>query len=160
MSGKYPKLINPLRFVEKSGVISSQVCLAGLQRLIGSLLEDNGLVDFELNFKKKDKLATIVGFIKADLVMECQICLKKLIWPVRSQINLAIVSSIDEANLLPDGYEPLLVNEDFVAIEDIIEDELILALPSVPRHQECHFQTTVNKEDILEKPFLILNQLK
>jgi uncharacterized protein len=42
-----------------------------------------------------------------------------------------ITDEADEAGL-PEGYEPLLVTDGSLRLADVIEDELILAIPAVP----------------------------
>jgi len=46
---------------------------------------------------------------------------------------------MDEAAELPEEYDPLLVAGERVRLADLVEDELILALPQIPMHDpgEC-----------------------
>lgn len=37
---------------------------------------------------------------------------------------------------LPAGYEPLLAADDGISVAELVEDELLLALPQIPRHQD------------------------
>jgi uncharacterized protein len=83
---------------------------------------------------------------------------------------LGIVTSIDQANRLPEGYEPLLVEEGKIPLKNIIEDEILLILPTFPKHQpSCLVPNTDNNNvDSLvndessspENPFSILAKLK
>ena len=73
-----------------------------------------------------------------------------------------------EADLLPESYEPLLVNEPTVSLLEMIEDELLLSLPLVIRHEESECQlkqeysngATDDHEGPAEHPFAVLEQLK
>lgn len=47
---------------------------------------------------------------------------------------LALVRGMDEARRLPERYDPLLVSESLIRPRDLIEDELLLALPQIPMH--------------------------
>jgi len=44
-----------------------------------------------------------------------------------------VVESVAEQELLPEHYEPVLVEEGRLALLDLVEDELLLAVPQVPR---------------------------
>jgi len=57
-----------------------------------------------------------------------------MVHQVAEKVELAVVSGIEEAERLPDHYEPLLVEESLIRPRDLIEDELLLGLPQIPRH--------------------------
>jgi uncharacterized protein len=115
-------------------------------------------------------LAKIEGRIKAILPLECQNCLQALEWSVDNIVKLGIISSIDQANQLPDDYEPLLVEEENLLLKTLIEDELLLILPAFPKHQHNCFipnsgnnnldSLLVDKQSTIETPFSILAKLK
>ena len=160
MVGLLIDLIDPIQLVERQGFFKDKLPLSGLERLKGLLMDDVGDAEFELLFCKQGKFAAISGFVNTSLALKCQTCLEKVILPVQSQINLAIVSSVDDANLLPESYDPLLLEEKGIAITDIIEDELLLALPIVPKHNNCRPRIIPVHEKTDGNPFAILSQLK
>jgi uncharacterized protein len=55
---------------------------------------------------------------------------------VERPIELAMVSSDAEALRIQDELESYLVNDDSVFTQDLVEDELLLALPAIPVHEE------------------------
>jgi methionyl-tRNA formyltransferase len=57
-------------------------------------------------------------------------------WPVAQSTLEEKVLRIWEAEALPDAYDPLLLETPLIRPRDLIEDELILAVPAVPRHAE------------------------
>jgi uncharacterized protein len=61
-----------------------------------------------------------------------------MVWPVASDLRLGIVSSLDEADRLPDSLEPFLLSGDVrVSLDELVEDELLLSIPPVPQHSGC-----------------------
>jgi uncharacterized protein len=58
---------------------------------------------------------------------------------VDAQVNLMLVRS-DAAGDVPEPYEPLPVVADGVNLGDLVEDELLLALPQIAMHppEVCH----------------------
>ena len=135
-----------------------------MDRLRGVILNQEGEAAVELEFGKEGGVAIVEGKVQADLVLECQCCLEPFSWPVRSEVRLGIVSSIDEADRLAEGLEPLLAEPDErVAVVDIVQDELLLAIPQVPRHSHCEPPDAENADaltDSPDNPFAALMQLK
>jgi uncharacterized protein len=115
-------------------------------------------------------LAKIEGQIETVLELECQNCLQAVQWTVKNAVKLGIVTSIDQADRLPEDYEPLLVDEGKILLKNIIEDELLLILPTFPKHQhDCLASKPGNKKvdsssneqkSSTENPFSILAKLK
>ncbi|MGZ8182556.1 MAG: YceD family protein [Methylobacter sp.] len=140
-----------------------------LDRLADMLFSDAGAVTVELFFGREGRLAKVEGQIEAVLELECQNCLQAVQWPVKSAVKLGIVTSLDQADRLPEDYEPLLVDEGKILLKNIIEDELLLVLPAFPKHEhDCLVRKPGNKADFLqdeqqsptENPFSILAKLK
>jgi uncharacterized protein len=81
---------------------------------------------------------------------------------------LGVIGDIAEEALLPENYEPVLVQHGRLALLDLVEDELLLALPQVPRNPQldaAHFQVSTSDEhavtaeaDQVRQPFADLAQ--
>ena len=114
-----------------------KLCSDDLPR-IGELLIRNGTtVDFELRFHRDvDNRRVVTGRVGGVLIVECQRCLGSLVIPVDRAISLAVVEEVAEGDHLPTQYEPLLVEHRLVRPIQLLEDELILLVPLVPRHDE------------------------
>ena len=57
-------------------------------------------------------------------------------WPVKVKSRIALVSDYDAADRVPEGSEVFLVEADSVSVRDLVDEEIMLALPNVPRHEE------------------------
>jgi len=114
--------------------VEGHVPLSALSRLAGVLFDDEGEVHFRLDF---DRDALGVAYLElaaqTSLPLQCQRSLQRFEFQVALQQRLGLIrAEADEAGL-PAGYEPLLVPPDgHVRALDVVEDELILALPVVP----------------------------
>ena len=113
--------------------------LTSMERLRGSLLDTEGEVRFSLEFDRDAlKVPYVELRIDAGLPLECQRSLQRFVYPVQLVQRLGLIragTGSDEADeaALPEGYEPLLVPEDgLLHPAELVEDELILALPTVP----------------------------
>ena len=93
------------------------------------------IVDFQLDFGV-DRLGirNIRGRITAPLNLVCQRCLKRMSFNLDARVMLGLVLSQEQAEQLPAKYEPLLIEAEEVSFLDIIEDEMILAIPDTPMH--------------------------
>lgn len=132
-----PKFIDPLSLIKQQADRQGTTPIALLPRLCESLTAPDGEVRWQLHFRRQGNVAAITGSVTTELILQCQCCLERLIWPVEAPINLGVVTSLDEANLLPEPFEPLLLDtETQISLLDIVEDEVILALPIIPRHPQ------------------------
>jgi len=162
-----PDHLDPWRFTDLGKRISGSYPLASLPRLRECLADTQGEVDFRLEFFNDERhRACAHGVVEATLVLLCQRCLDVMPWSVRSSLSLTFVEGIDEAELLPDSLDPVLVENAQVNLRDLIEDELLLALPQVAMHPmgECTSrmdeQASAGDESGRRNPFAVLAELK
>ena len=170
MLNRLPEIIEPLHLADKRGELKGEIAVSSLTRIAEMLYSNEGSVAVELYFGREGRLAKVEGRIHTVLQLECQNCLQAVEWPVDSEVKLGVVSSMDQANRLPEDYEPLLVEGDTMLLRDIIEDELLLSLPTYPKHQHSCFKSGLNnkttadtahdKSSSPENPFSILATLK
>lgn len=129
-----PETLDAWRQVTARRVYEGRVPLASLKRLASLLLDPDGDVVFELEFDR-DALGTAYIGLKVDseLPLLCQRTLERFLLPVRIDQRMGLIRDEAEEAGLPPGYEAYLVDAsgDLRAL-DLIEDELILAIPVVP----------------------------
>ena len=105
------------------------------------------------------------------LPLKCQRCLEVLEWAVAYDFKLGIVSSFAQADGLPEGFEPLMLPEDGkVSVKDIVEDEILIILPDIPKHAaDCVVApspgnnkpiNTKQLQQVVTHPFSILADFK
>ncbi|MGI9212523.1 MAG: YceD family protein, partial [Methylococcaceae bacterium] len=160
MTGTLPELIDPLEFVDKRKRIHGELSLSRMARLEGMILNPEDKVRLDLSFMREDRYSVISGHIEATLILECQCCLEPMDWPVACELRLGIVSSVDESARLPDSLEPFLLTGDpLVSVSDLIEDELLLAIPPVPQHSVC-VSVAESARNSSRSAFAVLAQLQ
>lgn len=168
---RLPTFIDPLMLADKKVSLEGKLPISSLDRVCELLTDDDGDVNLSLHFGKEGKLHVIEGRMTAVLSVKCQRCLEPIAWPVDSRIKLGVVKSLEEARQLPESFEPLLVpEEDKVPLKDIVEDELLILLPDIPKHSgQCAVEITnmVKSSPVNEpnrtpttNPFTILAELK
>lgn len=115
----------------------------------------------------EQKSAYLKGHTHTKLKLHCQRCMEPVVYEIMSDFVLGIVSTLEEADALPDHYEPALTREGSLALRELIEDELILNLPIIPKHEldECKVKLPLAEANNDEgqkgkNPFQILETLK
>ncbi len=166
MFGALPEEIEPLRAAEVGRSFRGDVAVAKMPRLAAELYSNSGSLQVEIEFLVDNRLVRSAwGAISGKIHVRCQRCLGDIELPIDIGFRLGIVSSENDVDRLPDDYEPLLVTGEMMKTLDIIEDEVILALPGVLVHEVC---SSGHKnqifEEILDKPrknpFAVLQDLK
>ncbi len=145
--------------------------IAAMQRLGGLLAGTEGEVRFELDFGRDEfGTAYLDVRVQAPLTLICQRSLEPFVLPVTVDSRLGLIRQEREESALPPGSEPLLVAEDGkLSLADVIEDELLLALPLVPVNPDSTLPDEVVApapeessigEGRSDNPFAILRELK
>jgi len=108
--------------------------LAELPRLAGLLADRNGEIAYRISFDRDAlQIACAVLEVEAALPLECQRSFERFELPVQVNQRIAFIRDESEEAALPEGYEAWLVDaSDMIAPRDLIEDELILAVPAIP----------------------------
>lgn len=114
--------------------VEGRLPLSSLTRLEASLLDTEGDVLFALDFDRDSLQVPYVELrIDAELPLQCQRSMERFMLPVQIVQRLGLIRDEADEAALPPGYEPLLVPEDGeLRTAELVEDELILAVPVVP----------------------------
>ena len=86
--------------------------------------------------------------VQTRLALTCQRCLGRLMWPVDVERAFRFVA--DEATAEEQdetSEEDVLVLTADLDLQSLIEDEVLLSLPYVPRHADCPEQPTLSATD-------------
>lgn len=113
--------------------------LSALPRMRGVLVDVQGEVAYTLSFDRDALQVPYIELgIEARLPLECQRTLRRFEYPVSLVQRLGLLRAGDDEGeaaeaALPPGYEALVVADDgAIRPADLVEDELILAVPVVP----------------------------
>ena len=142
-----PARLDVAAFAAARGELAGTWPLRSLARLAESSvpLADGG--EDPVRWRVEGTLAPLLGAgpqpalrIVADVAvgLECQRCLQRMIVPLSIDQRLFFVAGEDAAaSLDAESDDDVLTLEPAVALKDLVEDELLLALPLVPRHEAC-----------------------
>lgn len=167
--------IDPFKLADQQASIRRNLDLRSLPRVVELVGETEELVTVEMNFWRDDQYRCVIqGHLETLATVVCERCLNPVDQSVVSDFTLCVVSSDEAARDIPREYDPLILTEQFVDVADIVEDEILLALPMfsyhadpdcdqgmIPRHEvqqerEADAQSSEQKPN----PFSVLSTLK
>ncbi|VAX12257.1 hypothetical protein MNBD_GAMMA24-435 [hydrothermal vent metagenome] len=167
---RLPFRVDPFRFAHDAVELESQLPLAQMERLSAVLYQAEGMMTVKLAFAV-DVLgvSSLQGRLQASLDLVCQRCLKPMRVEVDTPLALGFARSVAGLEQIPSQLEPVRVEAGQVNLLALLEDEIMLALPQIPRHAEnacqlLHEPEPVNSESPRpqerENPFSVLAGLK
>lgn len=166
-SPRVPEAVDAWRMVAARRGFEGRVALSALPRLQGLLHDSKGEASYALEFDRDALLQVsyVQLRIEAELPLLCQRSLERFLFPVRIEQRLGLVRDEAEESALPQEYEALLVPEDGQLHPlDLIEDELVLAVPVVPLNPdapEAQAEWPAQEEELAKaNPFAALATFK
>jgi uncharacterized protein len=134
MSTALPDVLDAWRMVNSGRVFEGRLPLAAMPRLAEALVDAEGVCEYRVEFGRDEFNVAYVS-IQADtaLPLSCQRTLERFEQPVRIDQRMGLIRDERDEPSLPPGYEPVLLPDDGrLSPVELIEDELILAIPVVP----------------------------
>ncbi|PHS69008.1 MAG: DNA-binding protein [Methylophaga sp.] len=170
MHQKLPQELDPFRYAQNGLELEGELQLLSMNRLAKYLHNDEGVVDITMKFDV-DETGTpyMRGQFQVTLSLNCERCTQAMDLELKVDSLLAIVKSEIKVEGLAEQYEPWVIDtNDLVILSSVVEDELILALPLVPRHDhDCLPEEVWSAGDDLNveeekpaSPFAVLSALK
>lgn len=167
---KLPQTLDPVKSAMKRSDYAGVIASKDLVRLMDAVQQCNEFVDVKVKFDKDAQgLVFFHGSMSTDVTLSCQRCNGELAHPISIEFCFSPVQGMDDTDEIPEAYEPIEVNEyGEIDLFQLLEDELILALPIVPLHAEelCTVKEDdmtfgqIAEEDTRENPFAVLKELK
>ncbi|KOR31077.1 hypothetical protein TI04_02745 [Achromatium sp. WMS2] len=168
------KIVDPWKAVTQELCLRGTVEISFLPRVKDLVVESAAKIDCELVFYCDPRHRNLIrGQISGNVQLTCQRCLEPISMELVLKPTLALIRDYAEMEQLPDAYEPLLVTNSQLRPLDIIEDELILALPTIPMHTQdasCSIPKSLKTDKLtnqefrpsgcIERPFQVLEQMK
>lgn len=139
-----PEALDISALCKADGRLHGQQALAAMERLAASFC---AATDGSASWRAHGSLLPVTGGepelwlelqAEAEVPLQCQRCLQAMSETLRVQRRFRFVRSEEEALRLDEESEDdVLVLPARLDLMEFLEDELILALPIVPRHEAC-----------------------
>ncbi|HAC34502.1 MAG TPA: nucleic acid-binding protein [Gammaproteobacteria bacterium] len=172
MPSDLPEKVNPWLLCRAGETLAGTVHAERMERLAAAVTSVADPVVVELQFERNQQgRSRVIGQCSVTVTMQCQRCLEPVAVPLVAVVCLQLVKDEADAEKLPDDVDPLFADADseLLLLTDLIEDELLMSLPSVARHQDlvCHVpagaesaQLVAEADEDDQNPFKVLMNLK
>ena len=142
-----PRHLDIKAFAQAGAELRGQTPLTDLPRLLGEQFADGVAGAGAVHWHLQGRMVPVTGGAaqvglalqaEMDLAQQCQRCLTPVVEKVLAERHFLFVADEATAEAMDEDSEAdvLVISRDFDALS-LIEDELILALPLVPRHDVC-----------------------
>jgi uncharacterized protein len=133
MNAALPESVDAWRMVEARRSFHGRLPLAAMSRLRDSLERAEGVATYAIDFDRDELgVPNVRVRVEAELPLVCQRTLESFALRVCVDTRLGLIARETDEASLPSGYEPLLAEDGAVRLAEVVEDELILAMPVVP----------------------------
>lgn len=154
-------VVDSLAYAKGSRAYAGEAPVAALERVLDMLADTSGCVNWKVvssvGAKNRPRLTLEIN---GELNVLCQRCLQGMAFPISIGSVLEFVE--DEEDLtqeeLEDDSVDFLPMQGEVDLLTLVEDEIILSLPSVPRHEKCALPGAGQKTE-RDSPFSVLKGL-
>ena len=154
--------LDAYRFARESGTLAGRLNLAELPRLADVLASQAGTVSYRLaGFLGEREQARLRLQVSGTLQVLCQRCLGAVeeTLAIDNRLELAPADSAPTQEELEDDSLDVLPVTGALNVVELVEDEILLALPTAPRHVACDLPVT-DGADAVPHPFAALAALK
>jgi uncharacterized protein len=140
MLGGLGATVDPILLADQGQRLSGRVPIRSMARFTAQLLNDDGEVEVDLVFERSEgaNLRRMRGRVVAHVTLTCQRCLEPMTLDVVAEPDAILLRDGEPDPGLPDEADVLTVRAAPVAVAELIEEELLLALPMVPMHALEH----------------------
>lgn len=174
MSREFPDWLDPWKAAEGRRRFVGTVPLASLPRVAPLLAgadagEPAGEVNFDARFALDEERRPVLRLrIEAELPLVCQRSLRVYRQPLRRESTLHVLDDDAEQRMLGEHDEATLTERGHLRLAGVIEEELLLGMPDVPREPDGEPLTWVSEapgpapdqdDEPVRKPFAALRDL-
>lgn len=159
------RLCNVAALADEARQVDLAVPLARLERIASRLVSTEGMAEGRIALAREEGRIIADVTVAASVLLACQRCLQPLSLRIEGVSRVALVDSESAAAGVPAELETALAPEGRLRLADLLEEELLLALPPAPRHPEglCPGDATGSKSEVpaqpTQRPFASLGEL-
>jgi uncharacterized protein len=136
MSPPWSQPLDVDRLARGEAEIEFDVPLSELPRLKSRIAGIGGSVRGNARFGRQSGFAVAELSLAGKAMLQCQRCMQVMQLPIDTTTHVALILAETEAAEVPEELEPVLAREGRISIGELVEEELLLALPIVPLHEE------------------------
>src|SRR5579872_5250177 len=101
--------------------INGTLRVTDLPRLCPSLASTNGVVNVQVTFGIDDQgIRFLNSRVETSLILQCQRCMESFDYAIMTDSQFGVVTAESETEQLPSTYEPVIAEEDFPNLKDLV----------------------------------------
>ena len=161
MPADWSRTVDVERLADVGEVREFDLPYAELPRLAAELASLEGVARCRVAFSRERGFPVADIDVRARLPLRCQRCLQTAPLEVAQRSRVWHVAEPAAADRLEAGIEPVLAPDGRIALRDLVEEELLLVVPLVPRHEDeadCG-RVSSDEADVKQTPFAGLGEL-
>ena len=154
-------VIDSLAFARAGGLLQGELPVKSLARVLDLLADSAGDLAYRVQGRMGPNRPQLVLEVDGALRVCCQRCLEGIDYPVRIRSLLELVGNEEELTQeeIEDDSKDFLTARKELDVAELVEDEIILDLPTAPRHESCVLPDAGAQPE-KESPFSALRSLK
>lgn len=141
--------VQPNSLAREGAEHEGRLSLSQLPRF-ASLVEGSDPLLVSLLYGQDEEGVFIDTSVKGNCQLLCQHCLESYTYSLHSLARFRPVYTLEAAREVPEDSEPVLYEEGFINIINMLEDDAMLAVPTYPKCTDCEFN---NKTDTFPSQF-------
>jgi uncharacterized protein len=158
------KLSNVAVLADEGRRVELAVPAASMKRIAEELASDEGIAKATVVLSREAGQIIAALEFEAELTLRCQRCLGPMPQRLQGSSRVALVESEDAVAEVPPELETALAPAGRMALAELVEEELMLALPAAPRHEEgqcpaARPEARENEASEVQRPFANLGEL-
>ncbi len=158
----FPAQIEPFKWAELGFAWTGRVPLARFKRVAADVVPPYDIHSIQLDCKLSvddRRVAWLDATLKADLPLICQRCLEGVAFELDLDIHLALLSDerfLDRLGRDKDEVDYIILSEAQIAhgetidVIDLLEDEILLALPLSAKHNDCELNVVAAGAGVID----------
>ena len=150
-TGPIPERVDHRKLANQAGLIEGTLPIQCFHRFGEMLVVSEGDVYLRLEFSKGDFGSTRVnGSAATEVCLICQNCMQQFRRQVSCDVALQVVSDESKLERLSEADDAIVEPGKVISVAELVEDELILAMPMIPRHEEGEcLETDYEQQEIV-----------
>jgi uncharacterized protein len=163
-----PEILELASYRNRSSTVSGQLSTAAMARLrdVGAAA-DEAVVSLTLTAENRGDIE-LSGHVESSIGLTCQRCLDPVEVPLVSEFEFVIMDAADAQSGDEESADVIVVDDGMLRLRELVEDELLLSLPVVARHDvdwPCRplsqqFGPADESAPARDNPFAVLADLK
>lgn len=152
--------IVPYRWAVRDECYEARLASSKFERFSSCAIKVASYIKVALEFSiNHQKLCQVKGHLETTVWLECQRCQEPIMQAIQVDLDMCIVQSEQTLTKFSTKEDVFVMDAPDISIEELIEDDLIIALPLLPKHQNCQIKMPEVSISQVYRPFANLKAI-